>query len=292
MTKPALLIAARGTEALVACAYEQRVAVTTYTLGQTRDARLLQAVHRVVSRERMSLLRLIVVGVQVQSFSQTRVFLTCANALSAALGCPVVQVPVTEPVLDARVLLQAGAMAARKPHPRWAALAYSGAPNITPPSRGDKLHVSAGGLVFDQQRKAILVVQRKDNLRMGTPKGHREGDEKLVETAKREIREETGLVDLQLMARLPAVRYHANDHGKLPKAIPHILHHFLFLRIGTRVVPRVMSGEVKNLRLVWLPVPVAKMPAHLHADLKVVVQQAVKILQAKGLVRASHSAQH
>ncbi|MEK7631566.1 MAG: NUDIX domain-containing protein [Patescibacteria group bacterium] len=285
MTGATLLIVARGSDALVACQYDRRIALAKFTATAQRDTRLLSAISRVAPATRLHALRLIIVAVRMPSFSQTRAYLTTANALSAAIGCPVVQISVGDDVLEPHTLIAAGVAASRKPHPRWVVPTYSGEPNITLSTRGTKLHISAGGIVFDPHRHALLFVQRKDNLRIGTPKGHREGHETLVETAKREIAEETGVVDIEMLARLSAVHYLTDDHGALPKRIPHILHHFLFRRKGNQVVPRVMGGEVKNLRLLWLPVTPGTPPPHLHKDLKPILAQAVRILQARGMVQ-------
>lgn len=290
MTGPTLLIAADAHGMLVACQHDRRLAVVKLSNPTQRDARLLSAVNRVAPAARLHALRLIVVAARVPSFSQTRALLTTANALSAAIGCPVIQVPVSEGLLEAQSLLTAGATAVRKSHPRWVVPTYSAEPNITLSTRGTKLHVSAGGIVYDPLRHALLFVQRKDNLRIGTPKGHREGSETLVETAKREIAEETGVTHIDMLARLPAVRYLTDDHGKLPKPIPHVLHHFLFQRRGNHLAARVMSGEVKNLRLLWLPVFPGTPPPHLHRDLKPILVQALSILSARGIIQKPRQA--
>ncbi len=53
--------------------------------------------------------------------------------------------------------------------------------------------VGAGVLVLDKQNR-LLLVSRTDNFTWGIPGGALEPGEKLIETARRELKEETGLI--------------------------------------------------------------------------------------------------
>jgi 8-oxo-dGTP pyrophosphatase MutT (NUDIX family) len=214
------------------------------------------------------------------SFSATRSLLTTANTLAFTAGCPVTLVQRKDQQVDLPTVLQDGERALRTAPKHFIIPTYDAEPNISKPSRGAKFHENAGGIVYDPVKRAVLLVQRKDNLRIGTPKGHCEAGETLLAAAKREIAEETGVADM---------KYLADDHGKLPKKIPHHLHHFLFRRTSSRTLPRVMTGEIANLKLLWVPVSIAKPPKHLHKDLRAVFTQAQAILMARGIAKAHRS---
>ncbi len=283
---PTLLLAANAHGALVACQYDQRLALAKFAHTSQRDARILTAVARVAPAARLQALKLIVVAIQVPSFSQTRAYLTTANALSAAVGCPVVQVTVGERALDAGELLRAGTLAVRKTHPRWVTPHYTGKPNITKPGkRVAQYHITAGGIVYDRAQDAFLFVQRVDSKRIGLPKGHQEKGEMLIETAKREIAEETGLTQLQFLATLDSVVFQFQERAKLHEKKQH---NYLFLRTVKSTIRRVSTGEVRNLRNLWLAPERALQNAKIYPDLIPIIRRAIDILQRRGL-RAKRS---
>ncbi|MEK7570541.1 MAG: NUDIX domain-containing protein [Patescibacteria group bacterium] len=284
MTSPTLLIAASGSDALVACQYDRRIALAKLTLHVQRDSRLLAAVARVAPPPRLHELRLIVVAVHVPSFSQTRALLTTANALSAVVGCPVVQVPVTGGVLDAHALITAGLAAARKPHPRWAAPHYLAKPNITKPGKQvAEYHTTAGGIVYDRSQDAFLFIQRLDSKRIGLPKGHQEKGETLIETAKREIAEETGITNLTFLATLDSITFRFAEQAKLHEKKQH---NFLFLRGSKATVKRSATSEVRNLKNLWLNPERAQKNGHIYPDLLPIIRRAADILHRRGLRKA------
>ncbi len=244
-------------------------------------AGIVRAIAALQSRSRT--LQGIIVCVHGVSFAAARVIVSTANALAYATPCAVVRVPARAGISPQQVL-RAGRAVLEGAHPRWVIPEYDAPPNISQPHRGVRFHENAGGIVFDPVRNALLFVQRKDNGVMGTPKGHREPGEPLIVTAKREIAEETGIADIEVLATLPSVTYLSDDHGKLERKIPHHLHHYLFARTTRRTVPRVRTGEVANLRLVWLPAPPPKIPKELHRDLRPVLTRAVSILRARKLI--------
>ena len=60
---------------------------------------------------------------------------------------------------------------------------------------------SAGAVVFRKEEAQVLyLLLRYEEGHWGSSKGHIEKDETIEETARREIREETGLTDLQFSA--------------------------------------------------------------------------------------------
>ncbi len=244
---------------------------------------LLQAVQAMVRNPRE--LQGVIVGIQHLPFSSTRSIIATANALAFAARCPVVRVQEKD-LHDRSEVLEAGEQLFRTKPEKWLTPHYEALPNISQPRQGARYHENAGGIVFDPKRRALLFVERKDNGVIGTPKGHREAGELMVATAKREIAEETGITGLQLIAKLPSVRYLSDDHGKLPKKIPHHLSHFLFRRTHRTVSPRVSTGEVANLRLLWLPVEGLAIPKKMHRDLRPVLTRALAILAARKLISA------
>ena len=60
---------------------------------------------------------------------------------------------------------------------------------------------SAGAIVFRPERKQVLyLVLHYEEGHWGYPKGHIEKGETIEETVRREIREETGIVDIDLIS--------------------------------------------------------------------------------------------
>lgn len=278
-----LLIAANEHETLVACQYEQRLALTRYVTKTQKDARVLTAIARVAPPERLHNIRAIVVAVQLASFSQTRALLTTANALSAALGCTVIQLPQQPGSIDAHALLRDGSAAIRKPHPRWITPRYAGKPNISQPGKQvSEYHTTAGGIVYDQKHDTFLFVQRVDSRRVGLPKGHQEKGETLIETAKREIAEETGVTTASFVAKLDSVTFRFQERAKLHEKVQH---NFLFLR-GRHAMRRLATNEVRNLKNLWLSPERAQKNPHIYPDLLPVIRRAADILQRRGLRKA------
>lgn len=251
----------------------------------TGRGQLLNQIAQILPAGQAAHLTGIIVAKDTLSFSATRSLLTLANTLAFTAHCPIVLVQRQDQQVDLAVVLRDGERALQKVPQKFLTPRYDAEPNISQPRRGKKFHENAGGVVYDPMKRALLFVQRKDNLRIGTPKGHREAGESLLVAAKREIAEETGVADLEFIARLPGVQYLSDDHGKLPKKIPHHLHHFLFRRTSTRTLPRVMTGEVANLKLLWVPVTPAKPLKHLHRDLRAVLAHARAILIGRGIVK-------
>lgn len=67
---------------------------------------------------------------------------------------------------------------------------------------------SAGGVVFrrDGERTFVLLI-RDAHRNWGFPKGHLEGDEAPADAAVREVREETGLRNLELVAPVDTIEW-------------------------------------------------------------------------------------
>lgn len=105
--------------------------------------------------------------------------------------------------------------------------------------------VSAGGVVLRQHTSGlqVLLIHRDRYDDWSLPKGKRETDELLPETAVREIREETGVAS-RLDLRLPSVRYKVS---KGPKAV----HYWRSEVVSQRPPPsrrRGIGGQVATRR--------------------------------------------
>ena len=62
-----------------------------------------------------------------------------------------------------------------------------------------KTHISAGGVLYDPQQKKVYLIYKKERDEWLLPKGHIEEGEGVEEAALREIREETGFSDIELV---------------------------------------------------------------------------------------------
>lgn len=86
---------------------------------------------------------------------------------------------------------------------------------------------SAGGVVLNSNGEVLVVNQRGTSWSL--PKGHIELGEEIVETAKREIYEESGINQLEFISELGTYqRYKIGKDGHEDKSELKVLHMFLF----------------------------------------------------------------
>jgi 8-oxo-dGTP pyrophosphatase MutT (NUDIX family) len=86
--------------------------------------------------------------------------------------------------------------------------------------------VSCGGIIYRRRGGVIEIFFIKDPFQRWTfPKGHQETGETYIETAVREIREETGLENLKMIAPLGRTSFRFRRDGTV---IQKVVHFFLF----------------------------------------------------------------
>lgn len=117
------------------------------------------------------------------------------------------------------------------------------------------MEISAGGVIFRRrnQRSEFLFIQHgeHEDVEQGKwtlPKGHQELGEALVETAIREIREETGLTGLRYLAPLGKTSYRFRVEGKLIEK-----HVYFFLFQAPADAKEQLTGEEAIWKAVWVP---------------------------------------
>lgn len=85
---------------------------------------------------------------------------------------------------------------------------------------------SAGGVVVNNLGLVIVVSQRGKSWSL--PKGHRQKEEDILETAKREIFEETGIAELELIKKLGSYQRYQMKDGQEDRTELKTIHMFLF----------------------------------------------------------------
>lgn len=106
---------------------------------------------------------------------------------------------------------------------------------------------SAGGVVIMQQDQEWLVLLMKvGNYRM-FPKGNIEDGESFIETAEREIEEETGVKNLHYVMPLPDVNYQIKRTVRMDKTV----HFFLFLSFTPQELKPQTQEHIDEV--FWLP---------------------------------------
>lgn len=110
--------------------------------------------------------------------------------------------------------------------------------------------ICAGGVVFCRENNQLQMVVILDAYGKWTfPKGHVEDQEKIEETAIREIREETGLTDLKIIKKIGETDYQVHQ----PKVKPFIKRvHFFLIETKKQPLAIKSTDEIKAAK--WLTV--------------------------------------
>lgn len=99
---------------------------------------------------------------------------------------------------------------------------------------------SAGGVVYRMEHGTPLYLLIRDSYdNWGFPKGHLEPGERADEAAVREVREETGLSDLQLRGTIDTIDWYFRFRGRL---IHKVCHFFLMETPEVETAPQAAEG--------------------------------------------------
>jgi ADP-ribose pyrophosphatase YjhB (NUDIX family) len=108
--------------------------------------------------------------------------------------------------------------------------------------------LSAGGVVVNSTDKVLLVNQRGTSWSL--PKGHIEGGEEILEAAKREIYEESGVTQLEFIRDLGKYqRYKIGKDGSEDKSELKTIYMFLFKTLENNLQPI----DKDNPEAKWVP---------------------------------------
>lgn len=107
--------------------------------------------------------------------------------------------------------------------------------------------ISAGGIIYRRKGGHLEIFFIKDPYNRWTfPKGHQEAGENLVETAIREIKEETGLDGLRYLAPVGRTKFRFRREGAL---VEKTVHFFLFEAPSD--AKEVLTGEGAIWEAMW-----------------------------------------
>jgi 8-oxo-dGTP pyrophosphatase MutT (NUDIX family) len=136
---------------------------------------------------------------------------------------------------------------------------------------------SAGGVVV-RVREGIhnVLLIRDPYHNWGLPKGHLEEGEDALAAAIREVREETGLDDLELVAELGSIDWHFRQ-GEI--VVHKFCSFFLMRSDGGDLTPQIAEGITE---CEWLPLEQA-MRCVTYQNARAMIRAALQHLEAKAL---------
>lgn len=142
-------------------------------------------------------------------------------------------------------------------------------------ARRARVETSSGGVVFRRADDVEFLLIRDPYDNWGLPKGHIEGGETPQQAALREVEEETGLRELQLVAQLPTIDWYFRDRGKL---VHKFCHFFLLHCPAGDPVPQLDEGITQ---CIWSAPPSA-VEIVSYSNARDVLRAAVELLCADG----------
>lgn len=128
--------------------------------------------------------------------------------------------------------------------------------------------------MFRRTQAGVRVLLIRDPYaNWGLPKGHLENEETPAEAAVREVSEETGLSELEIVDRLPTIDWYFRDRGKLI----HKFCHFFLVEAGDgEASPQTEEGITE---VAWMEVTVALEQVG-YANAREVIRAAEQLLAA------------
>lgn len=132
---------------------------------------------------------------------------------------------------------------------------------------------SCGAIVYTMKTgKPLFVVVQEMAGAYSFPKGHREGRETEIETARREVFEETGLSPRFVEGFLETDEYELREKPDTSKRVTYFLAEF-----GDEpLIPR--PGEIRNIRLLSYE---DALPCFEHEGTRRILTRAVRFLEKK-----------
>ena len=124
----------------------------------------------------------------------------------------------------------------------------TGRPRRRSSDRRARIETSSGGVVFRRAGDENMFLLIRDPYgNWGLPKGHLEGGETPIEAAVREVAEETGLADLEVVDQLPTIDWYFKDG---PVIVHKFCHFFLIESPAGEPSPQIEEGITE---CIWLP---------------------------------------
>lgn len=114
----------------------------------------------------------------------------------------------------------------------------------------DDGHITGSAFVFDTNKNTLLLLHHKKLNRWLQPGGHSDGSSDVLETAKREIYEETGITEINTNGKIFDIDIHLipAKEGKHPE---HYHYDIRFLFLSDSTVPPVLNVAETN-EIKWI----------------------------------------